>query len=393
MKITNIEAISLVVPMNEKIAAPISMPYADQIEDIVFGQYRTTIVKVHTDEGITGIGECIVRLTPTATRDIVETIKPVLIGKDPRDVEVLWELMYAIMMNRGHTKGFYIEAISGIDIALWDAVGKYEGVPVWKLLGGLHNDPIKCYASSIRFRGLETSIQEAKDYVSMGYDAMKIKIGKNMRQDIELVGAIRDAVGPDVKLMVDANCGYDVATAIRVGKELEQFNLDWYEEPITPDDLEGYRKIANTIQIPIAAGEAEFTRYGFRDLIEKGGVSIIQPNVSRAGGFTECKKIQAIASAHHIPYAPHTGSTAIVCLAASMQLAAHLPNFLVYEYMRSDWNKNQKNPLRHELAKEPFEVFKDGYLEVPTKPGIGMELNEEVVQKYRVGAGYPIEGS
>lgn len=391
MKITNVEAISLVVPMKEKIAAPISIPYADEIEDIVFGQYRTTIVKVYTDVGVTGIGECIVRLTPTATRDIVETIKPVLIGKDPRDTEIIWELMYAIMINRGHTKGFYIEAISGIDIALWDAVGKYDEVPVWKLLGGLHNDPIKCYASSIRFRGLETSINEAKNYVSMGYDAMKIKIGKNPTQDIELVEAIRDAVGPNVKLMVDANCGYDVATAIRVGKNLEQYNLDWFEEPIMPDDLEGYRKIAAKVDIPIAAGEAEFTRYGFRDLIEKGGISIVQPNVSRAGGFTECKKIQALASAHHLKYAPHTGSTSIVCLAASMQLAANLPNFLIYEYMRSDWNSNQINPLRHELATEPFEFFESGYLKVPNKHGIGMELNEDIIEKYRVGSNYPIE--
>lgn len=392
MKITNVEAISLVVPMKEKISAPISIPYAEQLEDVVFGQYRTTIVKVYTDVGVTGIGECIVRLTPTATRDIIETIKPVLIGRDPRDVEIIWELMYGIMVNRGHTKGFYIEAMSGIDIALWDAVAKYQGVPVWKLLGGLHNSPIKCYASSLRFRGLETSMEEARNYVKMGFDAMKIKIGKNPKQDIELVQAIRDAVGPDITLMVDANCGYDVATAIQVGKKLEEANIYWFEEPIMPDDYEGYRKLSMKLNIPIAAGETEFTRYGFRDLIEKGGVSIIQPNVSRTGGFTECKKIAAIASAHHVSYAPHTGSTSMVCLAASMQLAAYLPNFLIYEYMRSDWNKNQKNPLRHELAKEPFEHFENGYLSVPDKPGIGMELNEETVEKYRVGPGYPLEG-
>jgi len=336
VKITDVEAISLVVPMEEKISAPISIPYAEEIENVVFGQYRTTIVKVHTSEGITGIGECIVRLTPTATRDIIETIKPVLIGKDARDVEIIWELMYGIMVNRGHTKGFYIEAISGIDIALWDAVAKYQNIPVWKLLGGLHNDPIKCYASSLRFRGLETSMKEAKEYVAMGYDSMKIKIGNDPKQDIELVQAIRSAVGPDITLTVDANCGYDVFTAVQVGKKLEEENIYWFEEPIMPDDLDGYRKLSLKLNIPLAAGETEFTRYGFRDLITKGGISIIQPNVSRTGGFTECKKINAIASAHHIKYAPHTGSTSAVCLAASMQLAAYLPNFLIYEYMRSD---------------------------------------------------------
>jgi D-galactarolactone cycloisomerase len=225
----------------------------------------------------------------------------------------------------------------------------------------------------------------------MGYDAMKIKIGKNPKQDIELVQAIRSAVGPEITLMVDANCGYDVATAIQVGKKLEEEDIAWFEEPIMPDDYDGYRKIGMKLNIPLAAGETEFTRYGFRDLITKGGIDIIQPNVSRAGGFTECKKIDAIASAHHVKYAPHTGSTSAVCLAATMQLAAYLPNFLVYEYMRSDWNKNQLNPLRHELFKEGFEFFKDGYLEVPQKPGIGMELNEDVVEKYRVGPGYPLE--
>lgn len=391
MKITNIEAISLVVPMNEKIAAPISIPYADQIENIVFGQYRTTIVKVHTDVGITGIGECIVRLAPTVTRDIVETIKPILIGKDPRDVEVLWELMYAIMVNRGHTKGFYIEAISGIDIALWDAVAKYEEVPVWKLLGGLHNNPITCYASSLRYRGIDVSVQEAKDYVSQGYTAMKIKIGKSFRQDIELVSAIRDAVGPDIMLMVDANCGYNVPTAIMVGKELEKSNISWFEEPIMPDDLDGYKKLSHTLHIPIAAGEAEFTRYGFRDLITKGGVGIIQPNVSRAGGFTECKKIAALSQAHHVSYAPHTGSTSIICLAASLQLAAYLPNFLIYEHMKSDWNKNQKNPLRHELSTTVIEKVEGGFMKVPEQNGIGINLNEDIVSRYRVKAGYPIE--
>lgn len=384
MKITSVEAISLVVPMEEQISAPISIPYAEEIENIVFGQYRTTIVKVHTDEGITGIGECIVRLTPTATRDIIETIKPVLIGKDPRDTEIIWELMYAIMVNRGHTKGFYIEAMSGIDIALWDVVAKYENIPVWKLLGGLHNSPIQCYASSIRFRGLETSIQEAKDYISMGYQSMKIKIGKDPKQDIELVEAIRDAVGSNVRLMVDANCNYDVATALQVGKKLEEQDIYWFEEPIMPDDLDGYRKLSSKLNIPIAAGEAEFTRYGFRDLIQKGGVSIIQPNVSRAGGFTECKKIAAISQAHHITYAPHTGSTSIICLAASLHLAAYLPNFLIHEYMRSDWSKKQKNPLRHELSNIDVENFESGFLKAPQRPGIGIDLNQKIVEKYRV---------
>jgi D-arabinonate dehydratase/D-galactarolactone cycloisomerase len=388
VKITDVEAISLVVHRPEKAVqkadTPVSMPYAHEVKEVVFGRYQTTIVKVYTDVGVTGIGECISRLAPTATRDIVEAIKPVLIGRDPRDVDTIWEMLYGIMMNRGHTKGFYIEAISGIDIALWDAVAKHAEVPLYKLLGGLHNDPLECYASSIFFRGLENSVKEAQDYVEAGYGAIKIKIGKDPLQDVELVQAIRDAVGPAIRLMVDANCGYDVPTAVRVGKKLEEADIYWFEEPITPDNLDGYRRLSSTLNIPIAAGETEFTRYGFRDLITRGGIGIVQPNVSRTGGVTECKKIAAIASAHHVPYAPHTGSSSLVCLAASLQISAYLPGFLIYEYMRADWDVDWENPLRTRLAQEPFEEFEDGYLAVPQKPGIGMELNEETVQEYRV---------
>jgi D-galactarolactone cycloisomerase len=390
VRITDVEPISLIVERSkeavERPGSPVSMPYAKEVKEVVFGRYQTTVVKVHTDEGVTGIGECISRLAPTATRDIVETIKPVLLGRDPRDVEVIWEMLYGIMMNRGHNKGFYIEAISGIDIALWDTMAKYEGVPLYKLLGGLHNNPLKCYASSIFMKeDLESSLEEARGYVEAGYDSLKVKIGENPEQDIELVWAVRDTVGSDVRVMVDANCGYDVTTALRVGKKLEEADVYWFEEPITPDNLDGYRRLSDKLSVPIAAGETEFTRWGFRDLITKGGIGIVQPNVARTGGVTECKKIAALASAYHIPYAPHTGTSSLVCLAASLQLSAYLPNFLIYEYMRADWDE-EGNPLRTQLAQESFEEFRNGYLYVPDKPGIGMELNEEVIERYRVQA-------
>ena len=390
MRITDVEPISLIVERSkeavERPDSPVSMPYAEEVKEVVFGRYQTTVVKVHTDEGVTGIGECISRLAPTATRDIVETIKPVLLGRDPRDVEVIWEMLYGIMMNRGHNKGFYIEAISGIDIALWDAMAKYEGVPLYKLLGGLHNNPLECYASSIFMKeDLESSLEEARGYVEAGYDSLKVKIGEDPEQDIELVWAVRDTVGPDVRVMVDANCGYDVTTALRVGKKLEEADVYWFEEPLTPDNLDGYRRLSDKLSVPIAAGETEFTRWGFRDLITKGGIGIVQPNVARTGGVTECKKIAALASAYHVPYAPHTGTSSLVCLAASLQLSAYLPNFLIYEYMRADWDE-EGNPLRTQLAQESFEDFRNGYLYVPEKPGIGMELNEEVVERYRVQA-------
>jgi L-alanine-DL-glutamate epimerase-like enolase superfamily enzyme len=183
---------------------------------------------------------------------------------------------------------------------------------------------------------------------------------------------------------VDANCAYDVATAINMGRELEKHKVYWFEEPIPPEDIDGYARLSSSLDIAIAAGETEFTRYGFRDLIAKRAVDIVQPDICRAGGFSECKKIAAMASAYNIPYAPHTGGESAVGIAASIQLSAAIPNFLAYEYMRSDWSETHANPLRNSLTLEPVEKFADGTIEVPDKPGLGIELNEEIVSKYRV---------
>ncbi len=390
MKITDVQAIPLFVPLKQSVGAPISLPYADQIASVVFGGYRATIVQVFTDEGIVGIGECMTRLAPKALQAIIEDIAPILQGRDPRETEVLWELMYGIMMNRGHSRGFFIEAVSGIDIALWDITGKARGVPVYQLLGGKQRDRIAAYASSLRFRGLETTLETARTFLERGFRSMKIKIGQNPHDpsdDLKLVKAIRQEVGDDITLMVDVNCGYhsDVATALRVGRQLEDLNIYWYEEPLSPEHIEGYSKLAETLDMPVAAGEAAFTRYDFRDLIMRRAVDIIQPNACRTGGLSEVQKIAAISSAFHIPYAPHTGSCSAVALSVALHIATALPHFLTYEYMQSDWSKDQPNPLRHELVQEPIEVFSDGHMAPPPdKPGLGIELNEDILLRYKM---------
>jgi len=390
MKITDVRAIPLFVPLDRAVGAPISLPYADQLAAVVFGGYRATIVQVFTDEGIIGIGECMTRLAPKALQAIVEELAPILCGRDPRETEVLWELMYGTMLNRGHSRGFFIEAISGIDIALWDVTGKAHGVPVYHLLGGKQRDRIAAYASSLRFRGLETTLATARTYLERGFKAMKIKIGQNPldpRDDLAMVKAIRREVGDNITLMVDVNCGYhgDVATALRVGRQLEALDIYWYEEPLSPEHTHGYRALAAALDIPVAAGEAAFTRYDFRDLLVQQAVDIIQPNACRTGGLSEVRKIAALSSAFHIPYAPHTGSCSAVALAVGLHIAAALPHFLTYEYMQSDWSKDQPNPLRHDLLKEPLEVFADGYLAAPpNKPGLGIELNDAILRKYTV---------
>ena len=223
MKITEVKAIPLFVPLETSVGAPISLPYADQLASVVFGGYRATIVQIYTDEGIVGIGECMTRLAPKALQAIIEELAPILCGRDPRETEVLWELMYGTMMNRGHNRGFFIEALSGIDVALWDIAGKAQGVPVYHLLGGKQRDRIWAYASSLRFRGMDITLDTARAYLERGFRAMKIKIGQNPHDpsgDLKLVKVIRQEVGDDITLLVDVNCGYhgDVATALRVGR-------------------------------------------------------------------------------------------------------------------------------------------------------------------------------
>jgi D-arabinonate dehydratase/D-galactarolactone cycloisomerase len=390
MKIRDVKAIPLFVPLSSAVGAPISLPYADQLASVVFGGYRATIVQVWTDDGLVGIGECMTRLAPKALQAIIEDLAPILRGRDPQDTEVIWELLYGTMMNRGHSRGFFIEALSGIDVALWDLKGKIQGKPVYSLLGGKQRDRLHAYASSLRFRGLETTLDTARQYLERGFRAMKIKIGQNPHdpsEDLKLIRAIRHEVGDDITLMVDVNCGYhaDVKTALRVGRRLEELDIAWYEEPLSPENVEGYHLLATTLDVPIAAGEASFTRYDFKELFTRQAVDIIQPNACRTGGLSEVQKIAALSSAFHIPYAPHTGSCSAVALAVGLHIATALPHFLTYEYMQSDWSAAQPNPLRHQLVQEPIEVFADGYLAPPPeKPGLGIELNDDILQRYTV---------
>jgi D-galactarolactone cycloisomerase len=387
MRITRVEAIPLLVRLPEGTKAPIAIPNADRLSSTVFKGYRACLVRVHTDEGAVGVGECMVRLAPEATAAIVNELGEILVGMDPMHNGVAWELMFSVMMNRGHLKGFFMEAISGIDIALWDLKGKALDRPVYELLGGPQRDRIWSYASSLRFRGIETTVQEAKEFVDAGYDAMKLKIGSDRfrpEADIELATAVREAVGPDVFLSADANCGFERTAAMKMARALQDLDYAWFEEPIPSDDHAGYADMARSLDMPIAGGETEFTRFGFRPLFTSGALDIVQPNISRAGGFTECMRVAALAEAFHVPYAPHTGSTTSVCHAAEIHLSAALPGFLIYEDMQSDWSKTEGNPLREKLVREPLEVRRGSYIDLPRGPGLGIELDDEVVEMYRV---------
>jgi L-alanine-DL-glutamate epimerase-like enolase superfamily enzyme len=348
-----------------------------------FPTFAATLVQITTDEGLTGVGEAIVRKAPQVTRTVVESLlAPVLLGRDPHDAEGLWDEMFQQLRGWGHWRGFVFEAISGVDTALWDILGKAAGLPVYKVLGGAGRSRVPCYTSSVYFADIPQMVIQAKEQIAAGHTAIKVKIGRRAemggrRMDVASVKAIRDAVGPKVDIMLDVNSAYDAATAIKVCRQLEDEDITWIEEPVPPDDLEGYRRVRANQAIPVAAGESEFGVFGFRELIARGAVDILQPDVARVGGFTGARRVGALAHAHNLRYAPHTGFSAGVSHLAALHVAASVPNLMTYEYFFAP------NPLR-DLFTEPFPVPREGMIAVPQGPGLGLELDERILRTFEV---------
>ncbi len=368
MRVTNIEPIIL--------AAPLAEPW--RIGTAVFSKMNATLVRVDTDEGITGYGECLVRFSPEAGAAIIDKIlKPVVVGQDPFNVELIWDKMYAVMRGRGHSKGFMLEAMSGMDIALWDIIGKALGQPIHRILGSYGRTSLPVYASSLLFKPTDVLVSEAEELASQGYPAIKLKIGQGVETDLRNVREIRKAVGDRIRLMTDANCAFDTLTALEVGRAMEAEGVYWFEEPVAPENLDGYSKLAHSLDMAIAGGESEFTRWGFKELFVREAIDIIQPDIGRVGGFSEARKIAALASAFDVPVGPHTGASSAISVAASIQWAAALPNMLVFEWMYPP------NPLREELLTEPLPAMKDGFIQVPDGPGLGVEIDPKALEKFR----------
>jgi len=348
-----------------------------------FPTFSATLVEVATDDGLVGIGECIVRRAPQATQAIVDhMLRPVLIGRDPHDVEGLWDEMFQQLRGWGHYRGFVFEALSGVDTALWDILGKAAGLPVYKVLGGAGRPRVPCYASSVYFAEVKEMAAQAADQARRGHTAIKVKIGRSpqlggRRMDVSSVKAIREAVGPRVDIMLDVNSAYDAATAIAVCRQLEPLDITWIEEPVPPDDLDGYQRVRAGQSIPVAAGESEFGVFGFRELIRRGAIDVVQPDVARVGGFTGARRVGALVHAHNLRYAPHTGFSAGVSHLASLHVAASVPNLMTYEYFFAP------NPLR-DLFTEPFPEPREGMIDVPQKPGLGLELDERILKKFEI---------
>lgn len=330
------------------------------------------LVKIATDAGITGIGLGGSGRIENAT---IEHLKPLLIGEDPIDVERLWHTMWVpkLIGRRGLTT----RAISAIDIGLWDIRAKVAGLPLYKLLGG-YRSRMPTYIAGGYYepgKGLKELAQEMIDNVEMGARAIKMKVGAvPLREDVERVKVVRQAIGPDVKLLVDANCAYRYYQAIQFAERIEEFDIYWFEEPVAPDDYEGHRRLAESTTIPIATGENEYTRYGFRDLIAHGAAAILNADAKVLGGVTEFMKVAALAQAHDLDIAPH-GSQDI-----HIHLVSAISNGLILEFYR-----DTVDPLWGKMYHTTLRLNDDGTVSPPDEPGIGVDPNYEVLRPYRIG--------
>jgi D-galactarolactone cycloisomerase len=375
MKIKNVEAV------------PISFPLDTPAQDAtgVWDSWNTVIVKITADDGTFGYGE-IGPIhgggIPIFKAIVDHKLKSMIIGEDIFDRERLYEKM----LGKGTSsyalgqKGAIVSAVAGIDIALWDLVGKILEVPVYKLLGGCANEKIPAYASGFfgksgRPLTPKECAEEAKSYADQGFKGVKMKIGFGRKQDLLNLEAVRNAIGPDLGIMVDANQSYSYHDVLKIAGDLAAFDLTFLEEPFPVNDLDAMAALASAIEIPIAAGENYYTRFEFRDVLVKRAVNIIQPDIIHAGGITETKKIASMASAWNVPVAPHIHAT--VGVAASIHLLTSVPNTLAAEYITSGGSYK----LRQALYGKAF-MAQDGWIKATQEPGLGININEEMFEKF-----------
>ncbi len=355
------------------------------IKTFVVDCFRTNwvFVKVYTDEGIDGVGEATLEYKEKALLGAVEHIKEYLVGKDPRDIEKHWHLIYRDAYWRGGA--VLMSALSAVETALWDILGKSLGVPVYRLMGGKVNEEVRIYVNGW-FAGAKTPeefAEKAKIAVQKGITAMKwdpfgksyLEISnKALNTALECIWQVRSAVGNSVDLLIEGHGRFNIPTAVKIAKELEQFKPMFFEEPVPPDNLDALKAVRDKSPVAIACGERLYTRWDYTKLFDLMAADYIQPDISHAGGIMELKKIAAEAECRYIPFAPHNPSGP-VANAATLQLAASCPNFSILEIMYSDVE------YRKDITTE-FLEYRDGFIKIPDKPGLGIEINEEECLKH-----------
>jgi L-rhamnonate dehydratase len=374
VKITDVEAIVL--------------RQAEVNEGIADGSQDDLVVRIHTDEGITGIGE--VDSSPELVQALVQapsshavavSLRDVLIGEDPLDVERLWQKMYRGLIYFGR-RGIAIHAISGLDIALWDIKGKALGKPIYELLGTPHRTRVRAYASML----MPDTTAEVRESIAalkeQSFTAVKLgwgPLGQDSRQDVALAAAAKEEAGDGVEIMIDSGLGYvaDAKRAIEVAREYEQLGIYWLEEPFEPDEYEAYAELADTVDIRVTAGEQDSTWWGFRELIDRAHVDLVQPDVTRCGGITETLRIAELAHAQGKETVPHAWKSGII-KAASLHCNAVMPDGIWQEYCVAD------TPIAKSLTVQRLPIEADGYVAVPSTPGLGVDIDEDVLASLRV---------
>ncbi len=370
MKITRVEAIYLRQPEVKL--------QCDSGQDAL-------IVKVETDAGITGIGE--VDSNPLGVKGIIDGpfshttacgLGQIVLGEDPFETEKIWHKMYRANIYGGR-RGVGLHAMSGIDIALWDIKGKALGMPVWKLLGGGFHQKIRCYASSLFGPTPRETGELARRYRDQGFTAVKFgwdPMGQDEKTDIALVREARKGLGDAPDLCIDAGLVWDAKTAIQRAHAFAEEKIFWLEEPLRPDDYDGYRKLSEATPIRIAAGEEESNRQSFVELMDRGRIDVVQVDLTRCGGFTEAMKIAALAWDRGLPVANH-GFTTYINVTAALHWLNSIPNALICEFVAEE-----ETNLREKITRQKMRA-RDGYLDVPQGPGLGIELDEEAVAQFR----------
>ncbi|RLJ41233.1 D-galactarolactone cycloisomerase [Litoreibacter meonggei] len=354
------------------------------------------LVEVETDEGITGWGECFgPGNVALANKGIVEkVIQPMILGDDPLDRDVIWHKVYNLLRDHGQ-KGMPMQSLSGVDIALWDIAGKVAGLPVHKLIGGAHRTEVRAYGYGMMLKreSVDDHVARFKDEAAaitgMGFTATKMKVGLGPREDVRLCEAVAAGAG-DARFMVDANHCYTTSDAFYVGRALDDLGAYWFEEPVAPEDHDGYRELRAGLRVNISGGEAEFNRWGWRQILENRGLDIAQPEVCALGGISEYLRVLALCHAHFTPVINHVWGSAIA-VATNLQLLAAMPALPgglhpwepMLEFDTTD------NKFRDNLLKEPLDIqgqvkAKDGFVAIPSGPGLGVEPDREFIAHYEI---------
>ena len=370
---------------------------ADRAHVSDFGKndsFNTCLVEIETDTGLVGLGESKVAVGNLGHYAAIVTLireewAPLLVGRDPRDITAIWELLYngsrshyALREGRAFPtvgrRGITMSALSGIDIALWDLLGQSLGQPLWRLLGGRCRERVPAYASG-GWAPVGAIGKQLLQYVERGHRAVKMRVGlqdKSVDDSAARVREVRDTLGPDIGLMVDAHGTWSVRQAQRFARKVEDCDLAWLEEPVSPENIPGQAEVRASTDIPIASGESEQTRFAFRDLIDARAVDVCQPDLAIAGGITETVRIAALAAAHELTVAPHLWGGAVL-FAAGLHLCVATPCATTVEFSRGE------NPLLNDLTEEGFELV-DGYVTAPDRPGLGLTLRRDFVREITV---------